>query len=106
MHSHARLLRSILCSFAIFIIAGVSGIRPGIAQTFTQQTGANNPFDGEDVGDNSTPVFVDIDNDGDYDAFIGKNDGTVNYYQNTGSASSPSFTESVQEDLIHLMEKI
>src|SRR4051812_47144795 len=41
------------------------------AQTFVQITGAANPFNGITVGANSNPTFVDIDGDGDKDAFIG-----------------------------------
>jgi hypothetical protein len=62
------------------------------AQTFTEQTGAANPFNGVGVGSKSKPVFVDIDNDGDFDAFIGEYQGTINYYKNTGSNVSPIFT--------------
>ncbi len=47
---------------------------------------------GIDVGDNSTPDFLDIDNDNDYDMFIGNVLGNIYYYRNDGSASSPSFT--------------
>jgi len=47
---------------------------------------------GIDVGDNSTPDFVDIDNDNDYDMFIGNVTGNIYYYRNDGSAASPSFT--------------
>ena len=42
---------------------------------FTEQTGVNNPFNGVDVGKYSTPAFADIDNDGDFDAFIGEKYG-------------------------------
>ena len=44
-----------------------------------------------DVGDYSAPAFVDIDNDGDYDMFIGEGSGNINFYQNTGTAASPSW---------------
>lgn len=44
-----------------------------------------------DIGSDSSPAFVDIDNDGDKDMFIGENDGTINYYQNTGNATTPQF---------------
>ncbi len=47
-----------------------------------------------DVGNTSTPVFVDIDNDGDLDMFLGseKNpDGTLNYFKNIGSNNNPIF---------------
>ena len=46
-----------------------------------------------DVGYSSTPTFVDIDGDGDYDAFIGEKYGTVKYYENIGSRSNPDFVE-------------
>ncbi|MBN2372311.1 VCBS repeat-containing protein, partial [bacterium] len=60
---------------------------------FTEITDTNNPFNSVDVGDQSAPAFLDIDNDGDYDAFIGEYDGIINYYKNTGTAGSPAFTE-------------
>jgi hypothetical protein len=44
-----------------------------------------------DVGDDSTPRFCDIDGDGDYDLFIGTRAGTIWFYLNTGSPSSPNF---------------
>ncbi len=59
---------------------------------FQPQTGTNNPFNGVDVGDEAKPVFVDIDNDGDFDAFIGELDGNINYYRNDGSRDNPAFT--------------
>ena len=34
---------------------------------YTEQTGADNPFDGFDVGHYSSPTFVDVDGDGDLD---------------------------------------
>jgi hypothetical protein len=39
----------------------------------------------------SAPTFVDLDNDGDQDLFVGENGGDIQYFQNTGSASSPAF---------------
>jgi hypothetical protein len=47
-----------------------------------------------DVGNNSSPVFVDIDNDGFLDLFIGSlnnPNGSLHFLENTGTASSPSF---------------
>ena len=61
--------------------------------TFTEQTGSNNPLIGIYVGYHSAPTFVDIDNDGDFDAFVGREDGRIKYIKNTGTNSNPSFTE-------------
>lgn len=47
-----------------------------------------------DVGNNSAPVFVDIDDDGDLDLFIGSLNnpiGSIHFLENTGSVSNPSF---------------
>ncbi|MGL4637046.1 MAG: beta strand repeat-containing protein [Beijerinckiaceae bacterium] len=63
-----------------------------IAPAFTEQVGAANPFNGFDVGSSSSPAFVDVDGDGDLDAFIGETDGIINYFRNTGTAVAPVFT--------------
>src|SRR5690606_23800485 len=65
---------------------------------FIEQTGGSNPFHGVDVGYYSSPAFVDIDNDGDFDAFIGEHFGTIKYYRNTGNNSNPTFTEQTGGD--------
>lgn len=44
-----------------------------------------------DVGYNSVPNFVDIDNDGDYDLFIGNSDGKITQYENIGSSFNFNF---------------
>ncbi len=38
------------------------------------------------------PSFADIDNDGDYDLFIGRLSGSVNFYENTGDRFNPAWT--------------
>ena len=50
---------------------------------------------GIDVGGWSTPTFVDINNDNDLDMFIGAEDGTVTFVENTGSPTSPSWATPV-----------
>ena len=52
---------------------------------------AGNPLAGFDVGYFSVPSFVDIDNDGDFDAFVGESNGTVKFYRNNGTATVPVF---------------
>ena len=42
-------------------------------------------------GSNSTPALVDIDMDGDLDLFVGESSGTLNFYQNNGTPSTPKF---------------
>lgn len=49
------------------------------------------PFDAVDVGSNSSLAFVDIDNDGDNDCFIGEYDGALNFYKNMGNKDSSIF---------------
>ncbi|MDH3269486.1 MAG: FG-GAP-like repeat-containing protein, partial [Ignavibacteria bacterium] len=47
-----------------------------------------------DVGNNSAPVFVDIDNDNDLDLFIGSLNnptGSIHFLENTGSLTNPVF---------------
>ncbi|MCP4700253.1 MAG: hypothetical protein GY862_25890 [Gammaproteobacteria bacterium] len=60
---------------------------------FTQRTDTANPLSGVDEGVYSTPFLADIDNDGDLDAFIGAQDGTLRYYENTGSVTGAVFTK-------------
>ncbi len=44
------------------------------------------------TGTNNTGDFEDLDNDGDLDFFFGNTNGRLEFYENTGSPSSPSFT--------------
>lgn len=53
---------------------------------------ASTNFGGINVGLTAIPTFADIDGDGDYDLFVGKDDGTVSFYRNTGTPQSPTFS--------------
>lgn len=48
----------------------------------------NNPID---VGQFSTPQFFDVNRDNVLDLLIGERNGNVNYYENIGTATVPSF---------------
>src|SRR5262249_189080 len=56
------------------------------------QTAGANPRNGRDVGNYAAPTLADVDGDGDLDAFVGNDSGTVAFFQNIGNASSPNFT--------------
>ncbi len=49
------------------------------------------PFGLVDVGIYAAPAFVDIDGDGDLDAFVGDWSGHTYFFENTGTAQSPAF---------------
>lgn len=42
-----------------------------------------------EVGEKSTPFFADIDDDGDFDLFVGNAEGMLIFYQNDGDSNSP-----------------
>ncbi len=45
-----------------------------------------------DVGQNATPLFYDLNEDGKLDLISGNYDGSLYYYENTGTIPSPTFT--------------
>ena len=50
-----------------------------------------------DVGNFSAPTFADIDNDGDFDLFVGEREGNIDFYRNTGTATNPVFTLEMED---------
>jgi len=68
------------------------------ALIFEEQLDSANPFNGIDVGESSHPALGDVDGDGDLDAFIGEQDGTIKFYENTGTAIAPFFVERIDND--------
>ena len=53
---------------------------------FTQQTGANNPFDGVSVSSSSDIAFVDLDGDGVMEACVVSWSGFISYYTNNAGS--------------------
>lgn len=53
---------------------------------------SSNPFGLTKLASRSSPVFVDLDNDDDYDILAGNaQNGEIVYFQNTGTKSAPAF---------------
>jgi uncharacterized protein (DUF2141 family) len=70
------------------------------ALTFVENTGTIttpvwaapvSPYLGLDLGTYTAPAFVDVDQDGDLDMFVGREDGQVAYVRNAGDATAPDW---------------
>lgn len=75
---------------------GLLYYRNGSATTdgfFTAQSGAASPFDGINVGGNSTPTFADLDEDGDLDLVVGAEDGLLRTWLNGTTGTAGAFTQ-------------
>ncbi len=60
---------------------------------FTERLGTANPLEGISVGSYSSPTFSDLDGDGDHDLIVGNGNGAIAYFENTGTVTSPNFTQ-------------
>ncbi len=59
---------------------------------FLKRVSGSSPFFGIEIGENSAPVFVDIDNDNDLDVFVGEAGGVVRFLRNTRNFAVPNYT--------------
>jgi hypothetical protein len=51
-------------------------------------------WDVQDIGDYACPAFADLDKDNDYDLLIGAGNGICYCYENTGTVTSPTWTQN------------
>ncbi|WP_072621560.1 DUF4114 domain-containing protein [Spirulina major] len=71
---------------------------------FVKQTGTANPFNGIDLTDSErdnnrvVPYFADFSGDDIFDAFVGSEDGSIRYFLNTGTNTTPVFEEQFDEN--------
>ena len=49
------------------------------------------------IGIYGTPALADLDDDRDLDLVLGQGDGTLDYYENVGSAATPVFVQDWDE---------
>ncbi len=73
---------------SVGLLAGASQAQ---AQTPSFGTPVTNPFGLVSVSGEAKPSYADIDNDGDLDLFAGDDNGGINFFQNIGTATAPSF---------------
>ena len=62
-------------------------------QEFPEWLYLSSMYNGVGVGNQAAPALADLDNDGDYDLTIGRYDGQLVYYKNTGDSVTPEWTE-------------
>tara|TARA_R110002050_G_scaffold200591_1_gene335598 strand:- start:155761 stop:157065 length:1305 start_codon:yes stop_codon:yes gene_type:complete len=55
-----------------------------------------NPFGLTAVDQFASPTIADLDNDGDLDLLVGEYNGSLQYFENTGSANNPQFATKIQ----------
>ena len=60
---------------------------------FIERTGSANPFNSLALNDESAPALADLDGDNDLDLVVGDENGTLSYFENTGSIASAAFTQ-------------
>jgi hypothetical protein len=54
---------------------------------------SSNFFGGIKTDTLSYPTVIDYDGDGDFDLFVGYQNGTIGYYENTGTKANPKWTQ-------------
>lgn len=57
-----------------------------------------------DVGQNASPQLVDVDRDGVLDLVIGERNGNTNYFRNSGTTTTPSFSDVATSETFGLID--
>jgi hypothetical protein len=86
--------RSLLFRFAaatLIALALDSSDALAVPPVYVVVSGAENPFDGIDVGGFVAPALADLDADGDLDFLAGERFGAFFYFENSGTPQSPIF---------------
>jgi len=84
MRSPRKALHAATMLLSLWGFVGL-GIAPQHAEAGTPVFIQENPLSNVSVYTNAAPVFADIDNDGDLDAFVGGYSGRIMFYQNNGA---------------------
>lgn len=87
----------------------VLGADDGVSHAYENTGAASSPtwtakpsWDSPDAGNESEPLLVDLDKDGDLDQLIGVSTGATLAYENTGSAFSPTWTRRASWDVLDI----
>lgn len=72
----------------------------GTAQSASFVFKGLNLFGLNKVSGSAMPFFADIDDDGDFDAFIGEYPGNIVFFKNNGTPSSPSFSPGEYDSVL------
>lgn len=72
----------------------------GSSLQFTNRIGRQNPVSRIDVGGEASPLFFDVDDDGDKDLLVTNNQGQVFFYLNVGNVAKSQF-ELVESGLLN-----
>jgi len=72
---------------------GARSLPEQVGPNYVQQTGAADPLPGTNLGTHANPALADLHGAGNLDLVIGRDDGTLTYFRNTGTATAPAYVQ-------------